>query len=472
MKKFFLVYIVFNLFSFSLDAVKTGSIMLDAETGQVFHAESADRQCFPASLTKMMTLYLLFEAIENKKTTLYQRMPVSKHAAAQEPTKIHVRAGQRLLVKHAIQALAVKSANDTAVVVAEFLGGTEKEFGKMMTAKARELGMTNTVFKNASGLPNPLQHSTPRDLAKLSMALMRHFPDYFIYFGTKSFKYRGKTYRNHNRMLFSYAGCTGLKTGYTRASGFNLAATATRMNKNLIGVVVGEKSPAKRAEKMARLFNASFTKLGVKAKGASCKLLTPSGAYAVCSIPGMNLRKPISATATYKSELSQPPAQKMVTRIAETPGPISEHYLDIGTYKKYGEAEEFMKKALLLGNDLVTRDNFKIDACIDGKNRYRVKVVDLSNKTIDDLAEIYKNYRVPCLKLRTTQLEEKLPQTLKETRLEIAKTKVVKNVKPRTKPRGKAKRKTAVVRKKSKPKTTLKRKAKRKPKAKRPARKA
>lgn len=475
MKKFFLVYILFNLLSFSLEAAQTGSIMLDASTGKVFHAENADSKCFPASLTKMMTLYLLFEAIENGKTNLFHRMPVSRHAAAQEPTKIHVKKGQRLLVKHAIQALAVKSANDAAVVVAEFLGGTEKEFAKKMTRKARELGMSNTTFKNASGLPNPLQKSTPRDMAKLSLALMRHFPKYFKYFATKTFKYRGKTYRNHNRMLYTYTGCTGLKTGYTRASGFNLAATATREKKKLVGVVVGEKSPGKRAARMARLFNASFKKLGVRAKGASCKLSAPSGRFAVCNLPNLKQQQARYTSVIYKNELNLPPAQKLTTVInTAPPSTSSDFYLDVGTYQNYAKAEEFMKKALILGNDLVTRDNFKIDSCIEGNNRYRVKIIDLSNKAIDDLSEIYKTYRVPCLKLLAKNNDEPRPQTLKETRIEIAKAKALKDVRPKTKPKRKIKatskkpkRKVKAPLKKRKPKKASKpKKRKAKPKRK------
>lgn len=462
MKKLFLVYIVFSFLSISVYAAKTGSIMLDADSGQVFHAENADSICYPASLTKMMTLYLLFEAIEKKKTTLYHRMPVSAHAAAQEPTKINVRKGQRLLVKHAIEALAVKSANDAAVVIAEFLGGSEAEFAKMMTDKAHSLGMANTVFKNASGLPNPLQHTTPSDLAKLSLALMHHFPDYFTYFSTKTFNYRGKTYRNHNRMLFSYQGCNGLKTGYTRASGFNLAATAIRDNRKLIGVVVGEKSPALRAAKMAKLFNTSFTKLGVKAKGPSCRLVSPGRGLAVCSIPGFS-------GATRLTQLShhhhthRESQNFMAEKPEEAPG---DYYLDIGTYQTFGEAEEFMKKALIIGNDLVTRDNFSIDPCIEGKQRYRVKVVDLSDKTLDDLSKIYKNYHVPCLKLQLRDGESSLPRTLKETRIAIAKSKAKKNVKPSRKS---SKKRKVIKAKTSKPKSKSKTKRKRKSRAKRQA---
>lgn len=447
MKKIFSTYFVLSLLSFQLFAGKMGSIVLDADTGKVYHDANADTVCYPASLTKMMTLYLLFEAIENKKTTLYHRMPVSKHAASQEPTKIHVKAGERLLVKQAIEAIAVKSANDASVVVAEYLSGTEAEFAERMTRKARELGMNNTYFKNANGLPNPLQRTTPRDLAKLGLALMHHFPHYYKFFATKQFNYRGRTYRNHNRMLFSYAGCTGLKTGYIRASGFNLAATATRENKRLIGVVVGEKSPTARAERMSRLLNSSFTKCGVKTKGANCVLQSPREGYTVCSIPGTKMSTASFKTVSFSNEESLPAAQSPDTSCD------SDMYLELGTYKNFTDAEHFVEKAILLSNNLITKDNVQIAPCTQNDARYRVKIVDVAPKAMDDLSKIYKTYNVPCLKLQATQIDdEKIAEPVVKKALRKVKTKNVKKARavPQQRLKQKIVKRTAPQKKKRK----------------------
>lgn len=234
------------------------AIVLDADSGEVLHASSADSARYPASLTKMMTLYLLFEAMDKGLMRLDTAMPVSAHAASMPQTNISLKKGERLRVRDAIPALVVRSANDVAVVVAEALGGTESEFARMMTAKARSMKMTATTFRNASGLPDNAQASTARDLAILSLRLMKDFPQHYHYFSTPSFSYRGKTYYSHNRMVKNYAGVDGMKTGYIRASGFNVATSAVRGERRLIGVVMGGNTAQSRDAQMAKLLDSGF----------------------------------------------------------------------------------------------------------------------------------------------------------------------------------------------------------------------
>ncbi|GAA3715779.1 D-alanyl-D-alanine carboxypeptidase family protein [Oceanisphaera sediminis] len=234
------------------------AIVLDADSGEVLHASSADAARYPASLTKMMTLYLLFEAMDKGLMRLDTAMPVSAHAASMPQTNISLKKGERLRVRDAIPALVVRSANDAAVVVAEALGGTESEFARIMTAKARSMKMTATRFRNASGLPDNAQASTARDLAILSLRLMKDFPQHYHYFSTASFSYRGKTYHSHNRMVKNYAGVDGMKTGYIRASGFNVATSAVRGERRLIGVVMGGNTAQSRDAQMAKLLDSGF----------------------------------------------------------------------------------------------------------------------------------------------------------------------------------------------------------------------
>ena len=215
------------------------SIVIDADTGRVLHSSNPDKQLYPASLTKMMTLYMLFEALEEGRVSPDTRMRVSQRAAGQTPSRLGIPAGSSITVDMAIKVLVVRSANDIATVVAEHLGGSETTFARQMTERARRLGMASTTFRNASGLPNTGQISTARDMARLAVALRRDFPQHFHYFQTTTFRYGGQTYNTHNRVLTSYRGATGMKTGYIRASGFNLVTTATRNGTTLVGVVFG-----------------------------------------------------------------------------------------------------------------------------------------------------------------------------------------------------------------------------------------
>jgi D-alanyl-D-alanine carboxypeptidase len=228
-------------------------LVMDANTGAVLHAENADSLRHPASLTKIMTLYLLFEQLEAGKLRLDSRMEVSEHAALQAPSKLGLAPGQTIIVEDAIRALVTKSANDAAVVIAETIGGDEDTFARLMTRKARALGMTRTVYNNASGLPDEEQLTTARDQVTLGRAIQDRFPRYYTYFKTPSFVYQGHAIRNHNRLLGKVEGVDGIKTGYTRASGFNLVTSMRRGNRHIVAAVLGGTSGASRDARMRSL---------------------------------------------------------------------------------------------------------------------------------------------------------------------------------------------------------------------------
>lgn len=237
------------------------AIVVDAKSSQVLYAQRADTAIYPASLTKLMTLYLLFEAIEQGRLKLDDRLAVSERAAQMPPSRLGLRAGDTIRVEDAIRALIVKSANDVAVVVAEALGGSESGFARAMTEKARALGMDRTTFVNASGLPDGRQQTTVRDLATLARRLMTDFPQFYAHFSAPQFRWNGRLHRTHNRLIGRYPGADGLKTGYIRASGYNLAASAARGSRRVIVVYVGGPTAAQRDREVARLLDLGFNRL-------------------------------------------------------------------------------------------------------------------------------------------------------------------------------------------------------------------
>ena len=241
--------------------------VVDANTGEVLYEKNADSPRYPASITKLMTLYLTFEALQAGKLSLNDRVYVSAHAESMSPTKLGVRVGDTVSVDEAIRAMTVKSCNDMAVAMAEKIGGTEGRFAALMTLRAQELGMTNTQYVNASGLPDRRQLSTAHDIAILSRALMRDFPQYYSYFSLRSFDFRGRVIEGHDHLLGTVPGVDGLKTGYTAASGYNLATSAERNGVRIIGVVLGGSSIATRDQHMEDLINTSFAVLHDRALG-------------------------------------------------------------------------------------------------------------------------------------------------------------------------------------------------------------
>jgi D-alanyl-D-alanine carboxypeptidase len=249
-------------------AVPSSAIVVDAKSGKVLYSSNVDAKRYPASLTKMMTLYMLFEAIENGKTSLDARITMSAFAASQAPSKLGLKAGQTISVRDAILAVVTKSANDVAVAIGEHVAGSEKNFAARMTKRARDLGMSRTTFRNASGLPNSGQITTARDMATLGRALREHYPQYYSYFSTPSFTWKGRRIANHNMLLGRVNGVNGIKTGYTRASGYNLVTSVDRSGRMIVAVVMGGKSGKARDNRMAGLIEDYMTKATRGAKTA------------------------------------------------------------------------------------------------------------------------------------------------------------------------------------------------------------
>ncbi|MBX9467491.1 MAG: D-alanyl-D-alanine carboxypeptidase [Rhizobium sp.] len=258
-----LIALSFCVAIFSLStAARAGSaqLLLDARTGEVLASENSDELNHPASLTKMMSVYMVLDAIKAGKLSWDSPVPFSKHAASRPPTKLFVKAGDTITVREAVLAMIVKSANDAAAAVGEKIGGSEEGFAALMTRKARSLGMTNTTFFNASGLPHAQQFTTARDMSTLGVALMRDFPKDYELFATKSFKFRGKTITGHNNLMYRYKGMDGIKTGYTNASGFNLVSAVELNGRRVVGVVLGGRTAASRDKIMERLIDANIKK--------------------------------------------------------------------------------------------------------------------------------------------------------------------------------------------------------------------
>ena len=249
---------------------KYAGIVIDAKTGKTLYSYRADKLRYPASLTKMMTLYMMFEALADGKMSKSTRIRMSKYAASKPPSKLGIKAGRSLTAEQAIYALVTKSANDVAAAVAEHMGGSESGFAKMMTRKARELGMKNTTFKNASGLPDKHQLTTARDMARLGIALREHFPEYYSYFSTRTFKFGKNKYGNHNRLLGRIKGVDGIKTGYTRASGFNLVSSVQKENRSIVAVVLGGRTGKSRNAQMTKLISGY---LGKASRGSKKQLI-------------------------------------------------------------------------------------------------------------------------------------------------------------------------------------------------------
>lgn len=230
-------------------------ILVDAATGTILEAENADMVLYPASLTKMMTLYLTFEALHSGRFDWDQRLVISQNANDKEPYKFAVGAGNTISVREAVMGMVVLSTNDAATAVAETLAGSEEAFGQMMTLKARELGMTSTVFTNPSGLPDPRQVTTATDMARLGLALIRDFPEEYKLFASRGMIFRGMKFRGHNAFLVQYPGAEGIKTGFTNASGYNIVTAASNGERRLVGVVLGADSANARTQEMITLFD-------------------------------------------------------------------------------------------------------------------------------------------------------------------------------------------------------------------------
>ena len=285
------------------------AIVVDDNSGEVLHEDSADEPRHPASLTKIMTLYLLFEQIEAGNLKLDTPLPISAYAASQHPTKLGLKADQTIRVEDAIKGLVTKSANDAAVVVSEALGGSEEEFAKLMTSRAQALGMASTVYVNASGLPADEQITTARDQALLGRAIQQRFPVYYRYFSTPSFRYRNVEMHNHNGLLAKVEGCDGIKTGYTEASGYNLVSSVRRNARHIVAVVLGGTSNAKRDARMRELIEANIFRASAQQTAPMIAAVAEETSARAATVALPAFISPARATAAAAPEAAPAPSE-------------------------------------------------------------------------------------------------------------------------------------------------------------------
>ena len=378
-------------------AARVSSLVVDERTGEILTADNPDLQNYPASLTKMMTLYLTFEAVEAGRLRFDQTIPVSAHAASQAPSKLNLAPGGSIKVEDAVRGIAVKSANDAAVVMAEALGGTEPRFAQRMTAKAQQLGMTNTQFRNASGLPNRGQVSTARDIAILALALRRDFPKYYRFFSEVEFTYRGTTHVNHNHMLGKVDGVDGVKTGFIRASGFNIATSAERNGRRLVGVVLGGMSPTMRDQHMAALLDEGFAIAAKPSTGAGARLKLASAAPIPVAAPAP--QRP-AGLKLGKLAPVPPPDEDLAKAPLAAPGTAKKGWaVQVGAFSRPGPAKLAAAKvqkrdAALKGRPISIA---RAEGDDDDSELYRARVIGLTQIAARQACDRLRKQRVECV---------------------------------------------------------------------------
>lgn len=371
-------------------ARKTAAMVIDGHTGKILYSHNIDKPHYPASLTKVMTLYMLFEFIEAGRLSLSSPLKVTVNAASQQPSKIGLKPGQTILVEDAIKALIVKSANDVAATVAENLAGSEWKFAQLMTWKARQLGMTKTVFMNASGLPDRRQVTTARDMIRLAQRIQSDFPRLYPFFATKTFSYNGRVYKNYNRLLVRMKGIDGIKTGYTRASGFNLTSSVWRGRKHVVAVVMGGKTARKRDAFMVRLLNKSLRRAsnGQRKKHYLIARRKPAAKPPIVSVE----KKPIVVTAVNSKRL-QP--QKLGAKLPAK-GPF---HIQIGAF---GSREDALSRLSSVGAKagglLKGHDSFTMP--VPDSTIYRARFAGFSEIDARRTCKQLKRRSIDCLAVR------------------------------------------------------------------------
>lgn len=364
-----------NLPATAATAARYSSIVVDAATGQILHAEDADALRYPASLTKTMTLYMVFDQLKAGKLKLNQKLPVSAAAANQAPSVIGVRPGDSLTVEQAILATVTKSANDAAVVLAEAVGGTESAFADMMTRRARQLGMSHTTFRNASGLPNPRQQTTARDMAALALALLKNHREYYHYFATPEFSWNDRSFNNHNRLLNGYAGADGIKTGFIRASGFNLIASAQRDGRRIVGVVFGGTSASARDKHMAQLLDRGFVRSERVDYAQAERIRLPSLIGSANAAPAPD-PEPAAAGANAGGDWG----------------------VQVGAFRSRKSAELQADKAAAAVPDLLEHTEVSVVASRQrGSTTYRARLLGLDENGARDACRALKTRKQPCV---------------------------------------------------------------------------
>ncbi|MBC8269082.1 MAG: D-alanyl-D-alanine carboxypeptidase [Rhodospirillaceae bacterium] len=355
---------------------KYASYVIDAETGTVLHQINAETRNYPASLTKMMTLYMVFEALEDGRIRLEQNLKISARAARQPSSKLGLSKDDRITYEEAILAIVTKSANDVATAIGENLGGTERKFALSMTSKARAIGMARTTFRNASGLPHRGQLSTAKDMATLALRLFKDFPQYYYYFSTKTFSHKGLVHKNHNGLLKTYKGTDGIKTGYIRASGFNLVASVERNGQRLIGVVFGGRTSRARDKHMAKLLNKSYDKLDTT-----------------------------HADIAAKAKVSKKERDKVLAKL--------QWGIQVGAYKTTEPAYKIARLAIEKAPDLLFDGHIRVVPLNKGVRKpiYRARILGISKRQAYRACKVLKRRNINCMELRMKQPLQQLAST-------------------------------------------------------------
>ena len=397
---------------------KDSYLIVDAASGRELASDQADELRHPASLTKLMTLYLTFSALDSGRLSLGDALPVSMTALNAPPTKMGMTPNGSVLVRDAVMGLVTRSANDAAVLLAETLGGDEDSFARQMTQKARQLGMTSTVFYNASGLPNPEQVTTARDMARLANALLRDFPHYYPVFSVLSYNYRGRPLANHNRMLATYAGADGLKTGYTNASGFNLVMSAVRDNRRLIGVVMGGNSAFQRDRLMAELMDRGFMTAQAMSVSPWTSPRVPSSArYSAANFAqGVGSPEVVRVNAVAKAEPASsspsapPPATPFRFGTAPGGGPapaVTSHggwVIQLGSFGDSRTAQATLERASsALPEPIRSRGAATVDEVrVAQKTVHRARLTNLSQEEATDGCRRLSQRKIYCSAVQVT----------------------------------------------------------------------
>ena len=381
----------------------TSSIMVNAEDGSIMYESNADESRYPASLTKLMTLYITFNALENGHIKLSDKLKVSRTAAGRSPSKLGVRAGTTISVKDAIMAVIVKSANDCATVLAEHFSKTEADFAVLMTKTAQKLGMKHTTFKNASGLPNSKQKTTARDMATLAMAVYHHFPQYYSWFSLHSFKYRGQTITGHNHLLKTFSGADGMKTGYTAASGYNIITSAKRYNKRVIAVTMGHRYMNERDKKAALMMDKGLVEL----KSGKVNVATLKQ-----SIDGTKVTR-VAQTGNVSSKVKKPvinvssKAKKIPEVLPEKQVAVKKdngsYAVQVGSFTEYKRAHNHaVSTKNMLVKKFAVRET-EVEKVAAGRGyMYRSKIVGLNKQEAVRICQSMKQQKKSCLVIAGT----------------------------------------------------------------------
>ncbi|MDP2333960.1 MAG: D-alanyl-D-alanine carboxypeptidase family protein [Reyranella sp.] len=396
---------------------KAAYLIVDATSGRELVSDQADELRYPASLTKLMTIYLTFSALDSGRLSLGDKLPVSSNALNAPPTKMGLPPGGSVIVRDATMALVTRSANDAAVVLAEALGGDEANFARLMTQRARQLGMNSTVFRNASGLPHREQVTTARDMTRLASALMRDYPHYYAVFSVQSYTYRGRRLNTHNRMLGSYDGADGLKTGYISASGFNLLMSAVRDNRRLIGVVMGGESAGRRDRQMADLMDRGFAMAqSMQLSGWTAQRKPPSARYTAAQFdPGSSFAeayRPPAATAKTNAGATQQatvnpkyagfvaPAPAMSASAAPT---LGSWVIQVGSFSEAQAAQLALERAAAsLPTQAKSAAAMVDEVQLASRTFHRARLTNLSQEQAIDGCKQLEKKKIYCAALQIT----------------------------------------------------------------------